>query len=182
MLKTILIGATAALTLAACSPNRTGSESVVSSRDVGLRSTVERCRVLEVREVTIRDEQEAGISAGVGGLAGGGIGAALGNQVGGGSGNELATGLGILAGVVAGGALGEQLDDARGTRTGLEYSVIDQRGQEVVLVQEFLPGDRVAQAGETCRIQVASNGRARVLPGEQLPGAVNAPAQTVVIR
>ena len=183
-MKTFVTGALIASTIltAACSPNRTGSESVYSSREIGQVTRVERCRVLDVREITIRDEEEGGISTIVGAVGGGAIGNAAGSQIGGGAGRDLAVQLGILAGVVLGAAGGERFDDARGTRTGLEYSVISGNGEEMVIAQEFLDGDRVASIGETCRIQTAYDGSARILTSEQLPAAVNAPAQPRIIQ
>ncbi|MGB0498250.1 MAG: hypothetical protein ACPGID_07915, partial [Rubricella sp.] len=91
-MKTLAI-ATALTTLtvvSACSPYRSGSESVVSASELGRATMVERCRVLEVREITIRDDDPTGSGTLVGALAGGMIGAAVGSQVGEGVGNELA--------------------------------------------------------------------------------------------
>ncbi|MEL6678909.1 MAG: hypothetical protein AAFQ51_09395 [Pseudomonadota bacterium] len=181
-MKSLVTGALIATTVftAACSPNRTGSESVYSSSEIGQVTRVERCRVLEVREITIRDEEEGGISTIVGAVGGGAIGNAAGSQIGGGAGRDLAIQLGILAGVVLGAAIGERVDDARGTRGGLEYSVLNGDGEELVIAQEFLDGDRVASVGETCRIQTAYDGSARILTSEQLPAAVDAPETTVI--
>lgn len=165
--------------LSACTPFRSGSESVVSGSTVGQQSIVERCRVLEVREVTIRDDNPTGAGTLVGTVAGGIIGNAAGREIGAGLGNELARGLGSLGGAVAGAALGEQVDQGRAQRTGVQYSVILADGRETIVVQESFEGDRIAQAGETCRIEtnMATN-TARILPAQALPSAVNAPQRT----
>ena len=160
-MKIALTGATVALVaLSACSPFRSGSESVVSSADVNRAAIVERCRVLEVREITIRDENPGGAGTLVGAVSGGLIGSAAGSQVGGGVGNDLATNLGGLGGLAAGAALGEQIDQGRAERTGVEYAVIKANGDEFVVRQELFPSDRIARPGETCRMSTnTANGK-----------------------
>ena len=64
-------------------------------------------------------------------------------------------------------------------RKGLEYSVILENGEEHTLVQDFLEGDRVVNAGQTCRMQIEHDGKNRILPAEQLPEQINAPTTTV---
>lgn len=180
-MKPVILTATAALiALTACSPFRSGSESVVSASEVQRISSVERCRVLEVREVTIRDDEATGSGTIVGAIAGTLIGSAAGSQVGGGVGNSLATDLGGLAGVAAGSALGERVDQNRAQRQGIEYSVILGDGEELVVIQELFPSDRIAQPDSTCRVRTASNGLVTVLPGEQLPTSISAPNRTQI--
>ncbi|MBB5514679.1 outer membrane lipoprotein SlyB [Rubricella aquisinus] len=167
--------------LSACSPFRSGGESVVSASSVGQQSMVERCRVLDVREITIRDDNANGAGTVVGTVAGGIIGNAAGREVGAGVGNELARGLGSLAGAALGAAAGEAFDQDNAQRQGLEYSVILADGRETIVIQEYFEGDRIAQPGSTCRIEtnLATNA-ARILPGENLPGTVAAPERTRV--
>ncbi|MGB0498896.1 MAG: hypothetical protein ACPGID_11200, partial [Rubricella sp.] len=59
--------------------------------------------------------------------------------------------------------------------------VIDAGGREMIITQEYLEGDRIAQPGSTCRIQTNTRtGQSRVLPADQLPGTVAAPERTRV--
>ncbi|MEL6583921.1 MAG: hypothetical protein AAFQ36_08815 [Pseudomonadota bacterium] len=180
-MKIALAASVALIALSACSPFRSGSESVVSASQVNRASTVERCRVLEVREITIRDDDATGAGTVVGALAGGLIGNAAGSTVGGGVGNDLAQNLGAIGGVVGGAALGEQLDQSRAERTGVEYSVIKASGEELIIRQELFPSDRISQPGETCRISTnTANGKITILPAQQLPGSIAAPTRTVI--
>lgn len=183
-MKTVVVSTSLALVvLSACTPFRSGSESVVSSADVNRAAVVERCRVLEVREITIRDENPGGTGTLVGALGGAMVGTAAGSQIGGGIGNDLATNLGALGGVAAGAAIGESIDQGRAERTGVEYGVIKANGDEFVVRQELFPSDRIAQPGETCRISTnTANGKITILPAAQLPNAVNAPQRTQIIR
>jgi len=169
-----LIGA-----LAACSSPKV-SDSLYRDSEVGTSKNVVRCRVLEVREVAIREDDAPEKGEMIGAIAGGLLGAVLGSKVGGGAGKELAVQAGVTAGAVAGGAAGRQTADKMSERKGIEYSIILGNGEERTLVQDFLEGDRVVQAGETCRLQIANDGKNRVLPAEQLPDQINAPKTTTV--
>lgn len=157
------------------------SDSLYRSSEVGRSKQVVRCRVLEVREVAIRDDDSGEKGEVVGSLAGGLGGAIAGGTVGGGAGKGLATVGGATAGAVAGGAAGRAVSDQLHTRTGIEYSIILADGTEQTHVQDFLDGDRVVHAGESCRLQISYDGKNRVLPAEQLPGAVNAPKTTRIV-
>jgi len=157
------------------------SDSLYRSSEVGSSKRVVRCRVLEVREVMIRDDDSGEKGEAVGGIAGGLAGATLGGTVGGGAGKGLATIGGGLAGGVAGGAAGRQVSDQLHTRKGIEYSYILADGTEGTHVQDFLEGDRVVQTGESCRLQIMADGHNRILPAEQLQDSISAPKTTKII-
>jgi len=154
------------------------SQNVYSSGEVGVAKRVERCRVLAVRTITIQGETGREIGQIVGTVAGGVAGGALGNQVGSGSGQAVATVLGGLAAGIAGGLVGDRIGAQVDQRPGLEYSILNAKGQELTFAQEILPGDRVVNAGETCRIQIDPRGNNRVLPVEGLPQQIQRPQTT----
>jgi len=156
------------------------SDSLYRSSEVGSSKRVIRCRVLEVREVMIRDDDSGEKGEALGGLAGGLAGGILGSTVGGGAGKSLATVGGATAGAVAGGAAGRQVSDQMHTRKGMEYSIILADGSEQTHVQDFLEGDRVVQVGETCRLQIEAGGKNRVLPAEHLQDSISAPKKTTI--
>lgn len=157
------------------------SDSLYRSSEVGSSKRIVRCRVLEVREVMIRDDDSGEKGEMIGGLAGGLAGGILGSTVGGGAGQGLATVAGATAGAVGGGAAGRQLSDQMHTRKGVEYSIILADGSEQTHVQDFLEGDRVVQVGETCRLQIEHNGMNRVLPAEHLQDSISAPKKTKIV-
>ncbi len=157
------------------------SDSLYRSSEVGTSKRVVRCRVLEVREVMIRDDDSGEKGEAIGGIAGGLGGGIAGSTVGGGAGRGLATVGGATVGAVAGGAAGRAISDQLHTRKGVEYSVILADGSEQTHVQDFLDGDRIVQVGETCRLQIAQDGKNRVLPAEQLPGRISAPKTTTIV-
>lgn len=171
----------AVLLVSACSSPKV-SDSLYRSSEVGTSKRVVRCRVLEVREVAIRADDSGEKGEGLGAIAGGIAGGVLGRTVGGGAGRDIATVGGATVGTVAGGAAGRQVSDKLNTRKGVEYSIILSDGTEQTHVQDFLEGDRVVQVGETCRLQIARDGKNRVLPAEQLQDSIQAPKQTQIIR
>ncbi len=175
MLKTLALPL-ALVTLTACAPN--AGQNVYSSSEVGVAKTVERCRVLAVRNITIQGQAGRGIGQFVGTVAGGVAGGALGNQVGDGTGQAIATVIGGLAGSVFGGLVGDQVGAQADQRAGLEYSILTNGNREITFAQETLPGDRVIKAGETCRIQTDPRGNNRVLPINGLPPQVQRPQTT----
>ena len=67
------------------------SDSLYRSSEVGSSKRIVRCRVLEVREVLIRDDDSGEKGEMIGGVAGGLAGGILGSTVGGGAGKGLAT-------------------------------------------------------------------------------------------
>lgn len=156
------------------------SDSLYRSSEVGSSKRIVRCRVLEVREVMVRDDDSGEQGEVLGGIAGGLAGGILGSTVGGGAGQGLATVAGATAGGVAGAAAGRQLSDKMHTRQGVEYSIILADGSEQTHVQDFLEGDRVVQVGETCRLQIEHDGMNRVLPAEHLQDSISAPKKTTI--
>lgn len=158
------------------------SDSLYRSSEVGTSKRIVRCRVLEVREVMIRDDDSGEKGEMIGGVAGGLAGGILGSTIGGGAGKGLATVGGATAGAVGGGAAGRQLSDQMHTRKGVEYSIILGDGSEQTHVQDFLEGDRIVQVGETCRLQIEHNGMNRVLPAEHLQDSISAPKKTQIIQ
>ncbi len=174
------VAVAALLATSACTSPKV-SDSLYRSSEVGTSKRIVRCRVLEVREVLIRDDDSGEKGEALGAVAGGLGGAILGSTVGGGAGKGLATVGGGVLGAVGGGAAGRQLSDKMRTRTGMEYSIILADGSEQTHVQDFLEGDRVVQVGETCRLQIARDGMNRVLPAEQLQDQISAPKKTQII-
>lgn len=165
--------------VAACSSPQT-SDSLYMASEVGKSKQVVRCRVLEVREVAIRDDDAGDRGEVIGIFAGAVIGIILGDQIGGGAGRDIAVEFGQAGGAVLGGGAGRQAAEKLSEHPGLEYSVILLDGEELTLVQDFLDDDRIVQPGETCRLQIAADGRNRVLPAEYLPAAIEAPKTTQV--
>ncbi len=164
------------VTLTACAPN--SGQNLYSAQEVGIAKTVERCRVLAVRNITIQGDQGRGIGQVVGSIAGGVTGGALGNQVGEGSGQAVAVVVGSLAGSLFGGIIGDQIGTQVDQRPGLEYSILSTGNREITFAQEILPGDRVINAGETCRIQTDPLGNNRILPITGLPQQIQRPQTT----
>lgn len=171
--------AAAALLMSACSSPKT-SDSLYADSEAGTSKQVVRCRVLEVREVAIREDNAGDKGETIGAIVGGIAGAILGSRVGGGSGREAAVKGGAIGGAVIAGAAGRQTADKLSERKGLEYSIVLASGEERTLVQDFLEDDRIVQPGETCRLQIANDGRNRVLPAEHLPATISAPKKTTV--
>lgn len=181
VIKLLLAGLplTALLVASACTSPKV-SDSLYRSSEVGTSKRIVRCRVLEVREVMIRDDDSGEKGEALGGIAGGLTGGILGSTVGGGAGQSLATVGGATLGAVAGGAGGRAVSDKLHTRTGIEYSIILADGSEQTHVQDFLKGDRVVKVGETCRLQIEHDGKNRVLPAEQLQDSIKAPKKTTI--
>ena len=167
------------VSLGACSSPEV-SDSLYRDSEVGRSKTVVRCRVLEVRDVAIREDDAPEKGEAIGSIVGGILGAIIGSQIGGGAGKELAINVGVTAGAVAGGAGGRQTADKLSERQGVEYSIILDDGEERTLVQDLLEGDRVVQVGETCRMQIGNDGKNRILPAEHLPDWIDAPKKTTV--
>jgi outer membrane lipoprotein SlyB len=181
-----------ALALSACETTLNPSEGVYARPEVTQRADVERCRVLDVRQITIGADpvQQQSRYGGygnyarqvqpetqIGTLAGGVLGAVIGQQIGGGNGQRMATAILGAAGAAAGGSYGTKRAQQRMRQPGLEYSVLLAGGREQVITQYYNQGDRIAAAGSTCRIAQSSAGM-RVMPAEYLPGSVGRPRQT----
>jgi len=164
------------LALSACAPG-TG-QNVYSAHEVGMARTVERCRVLAVRNITIQGDTGRELGQFVGTVTGSVAGGSFGNQVGNGSGQAVATVLGGLAAGVFGGFVGDRVGARMDQRPGLEYSILDTGGREMTFAQEIMAGDRMIGAGETCRIQTDPYGNNRVLPITGFPQRIRQPQTT----
>lgn len=79
----------AAVVVAGCTSPKV-SDSLYRSSEVGTSKRVVRCRVLEVREVMIRDDDAGEKGEAIGGIAGGLSGSTLGGTAGGGAGRSIA--------------------------------------------------------------------------------------------
>lgn len=169
--------------LSACGTTTNPSESYYTNNETMRSASVNRCRVLDVRQVNINTrtsnsnysiaetEEQIGVAIGAA------LGAGIGSQFGGGSGKDLATALGAAIGGSAGKAQGTRMAQKRLTVQGLEYSIINASGREEVIVQHYNAGDRITSPGSTCRVVSTSVGK-RVLPAEHLPATIARPKQT----
>ncbi len=186
MIRLILALMTVGL-LAACQTTVNPSESYYSASEAMRSASVQRCRVLEARQISI-GAQERSYQYGytraagqpeeqIGTMLGAALGAAVGSQIGNGQGRLLAAAIATTAGAAAGRAQGSRMAQKRMTQPGIEYSILTSKGQEEVIVQHFNPGDRIVPAGSTCRIAGSGVGK-RVLPGEQLPTSIARPLET----
>ena len=178
----------AALTLAGCVAPTYESESQYAFERTMTEQSVQRCRVLEWRQVDIGaqavrsnysrygvSQNTLGPYASTGSALGGIAGAALADSLG--SDNQYVILAAALAGATAGSHLGNKQDMKSPYRRGIEYSVIKSDGSELVITQPLAATDRIAPVGSTCRI-VRSGSTTRVLPGEQLPNSLQAPMIT----
>ncbi len=175
-MKALTLPALGFLALSACAP--TTGQNVYSPYEVGVAKSVERCRVLAVRDITIQGDTGPELGQVVGTIAGGIAGGALGREVGDGSGQAAATVAGAAIAGLLGGYLGNRVGMQIDQRPGLEYSILSTGGQEITFAQEIMPGDRVINAGETCRIQTDPYGLNRVLPATGFPQQVQRPQVT----
>jgi len=172
--------------LGACQSTVYPSESVYARHEVMQPARVERCRVLEVRQVAVGatpntqgryNYAPVQVEESAGAIGGAVIGAFIGSQIGSGNGKEIATALGASLGGAAGRSYGARLAQGRQTQAGVEYSILTAAGREEIVVQNRNPDDRIVQPGQTCRIAHGTGGL-RVLPGEHLPGTISRPRQT----
>ena len=190
MIKPFMAAIAAVALLAACEPAVMQSEAYYAQPEVTQRASVERCRVLEVRHVSIGAEQvQSGyrsrysqVNAGqpeeqLGALLGGALGAAVGSQIGGGSGKALSTAIAAGIGTAAGKSQGSKMAAARMARPGIEYSILLGSSKEEVIVQYHNPGDRIAAPGSTCRVSTSAAGL-RVMPADHLVQRIGRPVQT----
>lgn len=113
-MKTFVLVAVAALSLAACGRNL-DSSTYSSGAPVG---KVVYGTVLSARQVTVKDNDDSQKNV-LGGVAGGALGGVAGSSIGGGTGRSLAT----IGGVIAGAMLGSAAEDQLSTSTGNEYIV-----------------------------------------------------------
>jgi len=146
-----LAAAVAALSLAACAPQQSGS--VVASSEALTASQVQYGVITGSRSVELRNMGTA--DGTLGALAGGVAGAAAGQQVGGGTGRVLATG----AGAVAGAALGQRAGQAIGRADSIEWFVRLESGGEISVIQ----GDPIFGIGQRVRV-ISGGGSTRLAP------------------
>lgn len=173
--------------LAACQTTVNPSESHYRASEVMRTASVDRCRVLDVRQISIgAQEASSGYGYGralgqpeeqIGMLLGAALGGAIASQIGGGSGRVLATTIGVTGGGALGRAQGSRMAQRRMTQPGIEYSLMTSQGREMVVTQHLNAGDRIVQPGQTCRL-AGSGASARVLPGDHLPTGVLRPLET----
>jgi len=181
------IAATLAM-LSACATTTTyPSESVYTRAETMQSASVDRCRVLDVRHISVGATPNRASRYGrpamqmeetIGAALGAGLGAALGSQVGSGTGREVAVALGTALGSAAGQQAGSRMAQTRQRQAGIEYSVLESSGRELVIAQNHNPGDRIVPAGGSCRLVRGGEGL-RVMPADHLPGQVHRPARTV---
>lgn len=173
------------IAVSACAPMQPPTESVYRANETRVSQSVDRCRVLDTRQVALagrdtRNQSARRFSAtDVGATIGGIVGTALGSQ----ATDEFSAGaaaIGGTLGAVAGASAASHIDRAQTSRAGVEYSVLmvgNGGAQERIIVQDLAPGDRIVQPGQSCRIATSPNGL-RVLPASGLPQRVARPAQT----
>jgi outer membrane lipoprotein SlyB len=144
-----------AATLSAC--NEQGVQpGVVQTSAGGYRG--EAGRVVSIREVAVRSNQQ-GVSDGT--LVGGGVGAAGGAIAGAAIGHTAGSAiLGGVLGAVGGAIAGTAIDRGTSTRQGIEVTVQKDDGSSVVIAQR---DDGDVQMGDRVIIVYDSNGVARVV-------------------
>ena len=134
-----MAGAFAALTLILAGCASTYGANTVSPNDVGYASQVEMGTITDVREVTIRPENNM-IGAATGAVLGGLAGSELG-------GGDKARTAGAVGGAVLGGLGGNELGKGMNTRRGFAYTARLDNGRMVEVTQgadiAMYPGQRV---------------------------------------
>ena len=179
--KFVLVGLASVMLATGCATPKV-SESLYRTSEVGISKQVLRCRVTEARAVTLRDDEQDAQGGGMlGAIMGGVTGGLLGGKIGGGTGSDIASTFGIGIGAAVAGVVGTKLSDKLSEREAIEYSYILSDGTEGTHVQELLATDRMIGVGETCRLQVGSGGRNRLLPAEQLAEQMYAPKVTTLV-
>lgn len=154
------------------------SESYYNQSEAMTSGTVQRCRVLGVRQITLQGTGQAGYFGGqqastgqqIGGLLGAVAGALLGGRIGRGNGRMIAT---AVAGA-AGGMIGSNIGARYSRRIGLQYSLLLPGNREITVEENLNRGDRVVPTGATCRLVQDQMGL-RVLPADYLPQRVPMP-------
>lgn len=160
---TVALALSTVLSLNACAPRVGGSNYSVS----GAGEVTESYRgvIVGMRSVTIsanspENENQPGVGAAAGALAGGFGGA----QIGGGRGSIVAAGVGALAGGIAGHMLEKNLTDQQG----VEYQVKLDDGRIMTVAQGAEPAMRTGQRVLVIPSRVSATGkvinRGRVVP------------------
>ncbi len=165
--------------LAACAERN--SQNQYSYNEVGIAKTLQFGSIIAAREVGITGE-----NSGTGTLIGGATGAGAASYAGKGSGKAWAMAAGALAGAVAGHYAEQEMND----RTGVEYTVMTEKGETKTIVQELKSDERVLLVGERVVIATCSgksemarcyDGYQRVLPASQLPTQMQRPQGIKVV-
>ena len=89
------------------------------------------------------------------------------------------THVGAIVGATSGAHLGNSIDNKHSRNTAVEYSIVDTKGTEMVLIQPYNKEDRLVDAGQSCRI-VSGGESYRILPADHLAQVVTIPAATRV--
>ncbi len=139
-------------------------------QDVGRGAVVTFGTVVSEREVDITG-QTTGLGAGIGAAGG-----ALGGSYIGRGGGSLA---GLLAGAVIAGVAGHMAEQALADHKGIEYTVTEEDGQTVTIVQNKVDGEPPVRPGH--RVMVQTSGMyQRVLPADDLPTRIKRPKRIKV--
>ncbi|MEL6335346.1 MAG: hypothetical protein AAFQ88_01745 [Pseudomonadota bacterium] len=147
------------------------SQNTFAADEVGEPIAVDFATVVSTRIVEIRGEN-TGLGGALGATAGG---IAL-SRFGGGTGKALA----ILGGALVGVAIGSVVEQNVQDREGIEYTLVTEGGETIVVVQDFAEGERLIQPGERVIIQSGSD-FTRVVPAETLPRAIDRPQGIAVV-
>lgn len=145
-MKKLLLLATATPLLFVSCAQQSLTGDVYSRQEVGRAQSVAHGRVTAVRYVQIQGDTQAGTV--LGGIAGG----LLGKEIGSG---RTANTIGALAGAGLGAAAGSHIQQAQGTKQGVEITVKLDNGRTISAVQEVNPRESFRR-GE--RVRVLSNG------------------------
>lgn len=142
------------------------SQNRYSDKDVGKETKITFGTVVAMREVDI-----TGTNTGTGAAVGAASGLAVGANVGQGGGTVAAA----ILGAVAGGIAGHVIEDNVQNRKGIEYTVTEENGETVQLVQNISPDDKPINVGDRVMVQRGSRYGAdyvRVLPAANMPTKV----------
>ena len=146
-MKKLLILATATPLLFASCAQQSLTGDTYSRHEAGRAQSVKTGRVTSVRYVQIQGDTQAGTI--LGGIAGG----LLGKEVGSG---RTANTIGAIAGAGLGAAAGSHIQQAQGTKQGIEITVKLDNGSSRSVVQEVNPRESFKRGD---RVRVLSNGR-----------------------
>lgn len=132
--------------LASCTSDIDSSD--YTTRSIGAASSSSKCRVLNVRKISVKSDGPAGtvLGAGAGGVAGYAIG-----------GGDTAHILGAIGGAALGGIAGNAAQKGLTSQDGFEYVVEQDNGRVITTTQGtdvlLVPGDRcLVVYGERTRI------------------------------
>lgn len=145
-MKKLLVLATAAPLLFASCAQQSLTGDTYSRQEAGRSQSVYKGRVTSVRLVKIQGNSQAGTV--IGGIAG----ALLGKEIGSGS---TANTIGGVAGAGLGAVAGSRIQQAQGTKQGVEITVKLDTGRRISAVQEVNPRETF-NVGD--RVRVLSNG------------------------